>query len=156
MTIMIQRIFRSVAPSILIILASSPLAAAEGALLEKTVDVPRDKGVALDLIHDKVTLMWVETHNAPTGSDVDEAKKRDPKDKTPMLIRFHYKNEGYVKQKVNIRVFLLDASDGVVADGGRSGSLDAQQKDDTFSFPVFVKTTDWPTAAKMKIIATFK
>lgn len=134
---------------------ASPLAAA-GALLEKTVDVPREAGIRLDLAHEKVTLMWVETINAPRERDVEDAKKTDPKDKTPILVRFHYKNEDYVKQKVSLRAVLLDAGGGIVADGGRSGSLDPQQADDTFTFHMFVRTVEWPNAVRMKVIATFK
>jgi hypothetical protein len=148
--------FPSLALSFLILFASSPAAAAGGALLEKTVDVPREAGVTVDLTYEKVTLVYVESINAPKERDVEDAKKTDPKDKTPVLIRFHYKNDDYVKQKVNLRAVLLDANGGVVADGGRSGSLDPQQKDDTFTFLVFVRTVDWPSAVKMKVIATFK
>jgi len=149
-------VFLLFAVTCLMVLASPPLAAAGGALLEKTVDVPREAGVTVDLTYEKATLVYVESINAPKERDVEDAKKTDPKDKTPVLIRFHYKNDDYVKQKVNLRAVLLDANGGVVADGSRSGSLDPQQKDDTFTFLVFVLTVDWPSAVKMKVIATFK
>jgi hypothetical protein len=153
---MSPRILRSAALPFLMLIASSAIYAEGGTVFEKTVDVPRDTGVWVEIAYEKVSLMWVATHSAPTDRDVDVATKRDPQDKTPMLVRFHYKNEGYVKQKVDIRVDLLDAKGAVMAHGGRGGSLDGRQKDDTFSFPVIVKTMDWPNAVKMKITATFK
>ena len=134
---------------------SRPAAAAQGILFERTVDAPKATRVAVDLSHEKVTLVSVESENAPTDADIKDAEKRDPRDTTLVMIRFRYRNEDFLKHKVNLRVVLLDDGTGVIADGGRTGTLDPKKKDDTFSFVVPVRTVEWPSAKRMKIEAIF-
>jgi hypothetical protein len=138
-----------------IALSTSARAETRGALLEKTVDIPRATKVPVDIAFEKAALVSVESINDPRERDIKDARESDPKDVTFILLRFHYRNADYVSHKVKIRAVLLDASDGVLAEGGRTGTLDAQQTDDTLTFPMKVKTLDWPTAAKLKVIATF-
>jgi hypothetical protein len=136
-------------------LGAAPLAAqTHGALLEKSVDVPRDRQVTVDIPYEKATITTVESINDPDAKDLRDAKE-NPKDTTFLLIRFHYKNDDYVKHKVKLRAVLLDEKDGVLGEGGRTGTMDPQQTDDTLTFPMKIKTLDWPNAAKMKVIATF-
>ncbi len=133
----------------------APAAQAAGAHLEQVVDVPRQNSIPLTLNFEKASLKLVESQNDPQPADVKEASEKDPKDLTFVLIRFRYTNDDYFKHKVKLRALLLDADGGVVAEGGRTGALDAKTSDDTISFPMKVKTVDWPKAAKMKILATF-
>ncbi len=133
----------------------SRVAAVEGTLVEKTVVAPKEKREPVNLTFGKVTLLDVESRNDPNPADVKDAEQNDPKDRTFLLIRFRYRNDDWVKQRVRLRVYLMDGGDGVLAEGGRSGSLDAQTKDDTFSFPVSVRTVDWPQARRLRILATF-
>lgn len=145
-------------PLTLLLALAAPGAEAQatrGQLIEKTVDVPRDTRVAVDIAYEKSALVSVESINEPKERDIRDAKANDPKDATFVLLRFHYKNDDYVSHRVKLRAVLFDANDTVLAEGGRSGTLDAQQTDDTLTFPMKVKTLDWPNAAKLKVIATF-
>jgi hypothetical protein len=142
-------------PFVAALLWAPALPGAEGTFLEKEVAVPRTEKVQVDLSFQKATLLWVESQNDPQDKDVKEAADKDPKDKTWMLIRFHYRNDDYLKHHVQLRVVLLGEKGEVLGEAGRSGTLDSQQKDDTLSFPMRVKTVDWPKAAKLKILATF-
>jgi hypothetical protein len=137
------------------LLAALPALAEKGALVEKSVDVPRERQVTVDIPYEKAALTTVESVNDPTERDMRDARETDPNDATLVLLRFHYKNDDYFKHKVKLRAVLLDAKDGVLAEGGRTATLDAQQTDDTITFPLKVKTLDWPGAAKLKVIATF-
>lgn len=140
-----------------IALAGSPaLLAAKGPLLEKTVEVPRDTRVTLDITYGKAALTWVESNNDPKDVDVEEAKRKDPGDHTFVILRFHYRNDDYVKHKVKIRAYLLDENDTILGESGRSGGLDPGKADDTISFPMKVKTLDWPKATKLKVTAAFQ
>ncbi len=144
----------------LVVLASAVLwaggaLAAGGQLLEKTVSVPRETAMPLDLTYGRATLTTVETHNDPKPSDIDEAKATDPKDNTFLIVRFRYKSDDYVKHKVKLRTVLLTEDGAVVGEAGRSATLDPNVKDDTVSYPMKIKTLDWPKAAKMKVIASF-
>jgi hypothetical protein len=139
----------------LLALALPLLAETRGALLEKTVDVPRDTKVPVEIVYEKAALTSVESINDPQDKDVREARATDPKDATFVLLRFHYRNDDYVSHRVKLRAVLMDSGDGVLAEGGRTGTMDAKQTDDTLTFPIKVKTLDWPTAAKLKVIATF-
>jgi hypothetical protein len=151
---------RLVPPTLVLALVTSfaPVAIAQatrGQLIEKTLEVPRDTRIAVDIPYEKSALVSVESINDPKERDIRDAKANDPKDATFVLLRFHYKNEDYVAHRVKLRAVLLDAGDAVLAEGGRSGTLDAQQTDDTLTFPMKVKTLDWPNATKLKVIATF-
>jgi hypothetical protein len=130
-------------------------AAAAGKLVEETVDVPRATRVPLTLAFEKSSIIAVESQNDPKPEDIEEARTKDPKDKTWVLLRFFYRNEGWTGQKVKVRALLLDEAGGVLADSGRSTTLGKQEKEDTFNIPMKVKTLDWGRAAKMKLLVTF-
>jgi hypothetical protein len=135
---------------------AAPIASASGGpLLEKEVDVPRDTRLPVDLVWGKCTLIDVETHNDPDAKEVAAAKDHDPKDLTFLIVRFRYTNTDWIDHRVRLRAVLLDASGNVVADSGRTGTMDKGKTNDTLSFPMKVKTVDWPNAARMKVTASF-
>jgi hypothetical protein len=138
-----------------LVLAARPAGAAQGALLEKTVDVPRDKAIPVAITYGRATLNTVESINDPNASDVADATAKDPKDVTFLIIRFRYDSDDYMKHKVKLHTILLDEAGGVVADASHSATMDPKVKDDTISFPMKVRTVDWPKATKMKVLATF-
>ncbi len=136
-------------------LLAAPPARAAGTFVEKTVDVPRDTKIPVDISFEKASITFVESQNDPKEKDVKEAEAVDPSDKTIVLIRFTYRNDDYYGHRVRLRVVLMDDANGVLAEGGRSATLDKGQREDTVTFPVRVKTLDWPKAKKLKILATF-
>ncbi|MBK9089363.1 MAG: hypothetical protein IPL90_10085 [Holophagales bacterium] len=135
-------------------LAAAPAAAA-GKLVEETVDVPRATRVPLSITFEKSTIFAVESQNDPKPEDVEEARTKDPNDKTWVLLRFAYRNDGWTRQKVKIRALLLDEAGGVLADVGRSTKLGKQKTEDTVTVPMKVGTVDWGRAARMKLLVTF-
>lgn len=154
-----KNIFRSTLACLAVSLVLCPVApraaAAGGPLLEKEIEVPRATRIPLDLTWEKCALVDVETQNDPNEKTVQAAKERDPKDLTFLLVRFRYKNTDWVDHRVRLRAVLLDAGGNVLADAGRTGTMDKGQADDTLSFPMKVKTVDWPNAVKMKVTASF-
>lgn len=154
MSYTLRRLAPSALAAALALLAALPVSAA-GKLVEETVDVPRAARVPLTLSFEKSTIFGLESQNDPKPADLEEAKAKDPKDKTWVLLRFFYRNEGWTKQKVKIRVLLLDEDGGVLADAGRSTKLAKQKNDDTITVPLKVVTLDWGRAAKVKLLVTF-
>lgn len=144
----------SLAFAFALVLAAPAFAA--GPLLEKDVEVPRDTRVAVDLVWDKCTILDVETHNAPDAKMVEAAKAHDPKDVTFLLVRFRYSNSDWVSHKVRLRTVLLNADGIVLADAGRTAGLDKGKTEDTISYPMKIKTVDWPAAVKMHVTASFQ
>jgi hypothetical protein len=139
-------------------LCASVLAApafAAGPLLEKDVEVPRATRIDVGLVWEKCTLIDVETHNAPDDKVVESAKAHDPKDITILLVRFRYANADWVDHRVRLRAVLLDDAGNVVGDAGRTATMDKGQDDDTISFPMKIKTVDWPAAKKLHVTASF-
>jgi hypothetical protein len=128
---------------------------AAGPLLEKDLEVPRETRVAVGLTWDKCTLIDVETHNDPGDKMVQAAKANDPKDLTFLLVRFRYSNSDWVDHRVRLRAVLLDSKGNVVGDAGRTATMDKQKTDDTISFPMKIRTVDWPKAAKLHVTASF-
>ncbi len=141
--------------SLSLLLAAPIAVAAGGPLLEKEIEVPRTTRIPLDLKWEKCALVDVETQNEPSEKTIKAAKDHDPKDLTFLLVRFRYANTDWVDHRVRLRAVLLDASGNVVADAGRTGTMDKNQTDDTLSFPMKVKTVDWANAQKMKVTASF-
>ena len=151
----VKNLLRSVALAVSACLAAPVALAAGGPLLEKEIDVPRTTRIPLDLAWEKCTLVDVETQNDPDEKGVQAAKDHDPKDLTFLLVRFRYSNSDWVDHRVRLRAVLLDASGNVVGDGGRTGTMDKGQKSDTLSFPMKLRTVDWPNAVKMKVTASY-
>ncbi len=145
----------SLAASLAFCLVAPRAAAAGGPLLEKEIEVPRSTRIPLDMTWEKCALVDVETQNDPGDKAVQAAKEHDPKDLTFLLVRFRYRNSDWVDHRVRLRAVLLDSGGNVVADAGRTGTMDKNQTDDTLSFPMKVKTVDWPNAVKMKVTASF-
>ena len=136
-------------------LAAPYAAGAGGPLLEREIEVPRSTRIPLDLKWEKCTVVDVETQNDPSEKTMQAAKDHDPKDLTFLLLRFRYANADWIDHRVRLRAVLLDPSGNVLADAGRTGTMDKNQTDDTLSFPMKVKTVDWANAQKMKITASF-
>ena len=150
----LPRLLPSALAATLAILATAPAAAA-GKLAEETVDVPREHRVPLAFAHEKATIFALESHNDPKPDDLEEARQKDPEDKTWVLLRFYYRNDGWTRQRVKVRALLLDENGGVLADAGRATKLAKQKTEGTFNVPMKVKTLDWGKAAKMKLLVTF-
>jgi len=146
-----MKLLRSAA---LVLLASSVLYAA-GPLLEKDVDVPRDTRIAVGLVWEKCTLIDVETHNGPDEKMVQAAKANAPKDLTILLVRFRYSNSDWVDHRVRLRAVLLDGAGNIVGEAGWKATMDRGKTNDTLSFPMKIKTVDWPAAAKLHVSVSF-
>jgi len=144
-----------IAASVALCLGAPNAAAAGGPLLEKEIEVPRATRIPLDMTWEKCALVDVETQNDPNAREVQAAKENDPKDLTFLLVRFRYKNTDWIDHRVRLRAVLLDANGNVVADAGRTGTMDKGQTDDTLSFPMKLRTADWPNAVKMRVTASF-
>jgi hypothetical protein len=150
-----KNLLRSLVLAVSACLAAPIALAAGGPLLEKEIDVPRTTRIPLDLKWEKCVLVDVETQNDPDEKVVQAAKDHDPKDLTFLLVRFRYANTDWIDHRVRLRAVLIDASGNVVADAGRTGTLDKGQTNDTLSFPMKLRTVDWPKAVKMKVTASF-
>ena len=151
----VENLLRSGVLAVSALLAAPIALAAGGPLLEKEIEVPRTTRIPLDMTWEKCVLVDVETQNDPNEKVVQAAKDNDPKDLTFLLVRFRYANSDWVDHRVRLRAVLLDASGNVLADAGRPGTMDKGQTSDTLSFPMKLKTVDWPNAVKMKVTASF-
>ncbi len=153
------RTLRSLAPALLpalLALGAALPAAAAGKLVEASVDVPREHRIPLSIAFEKASVLAVESHNEPKDADVEEAKAKDPDDRTWVALRFYLRNDGYTKQKVNIQALLLDPEGGILAQAkDRTTSVSRLTNEDTLTLPIRVKTLDWPRAAKLKVLVTF-
>ena len=151
----VENLLRSGVLAVSALLAAPIALAAGGPLLEKEIEVPRTTRIPLDMTWEKCVLVDVETQNDPNEKVVQAAKDHDPKDLTFLLVRFRYANSDWVDHRVRLRAVLLDASGNVLADAGRPGTMDKGQTSDTLSFPMKIRTVDWPNAVKMKVTASF-
>ena len=82
----------------LALLTAAPATAA-GQLVEESVAVPRENRVPLALSFEKSTIFAVESQNDPQPADLEEARTKDPTDKTWVLLRFYYRNDGWTGRR---------------------------------------------------------
>ncbi len=140
----------------LLALGTAASAQPAGKLVEVSIDVPREHRIPLSIAFEKTTVFAVESQNDPKAGDVDDARSKDPGDKTWVALRFYLRNDGYTKQKLNIQALLLDADGGILAQAkDRTTSVPRLTTEDTLTLPMRVKTLDWPRAAKLKVQVTF-
>jgi hypothetical protein len=86
---------------------------------------------------------------------VQAAKANAPKDLTILLVRFRYSNSDWVDHRVRLRAVLLDGAGNIVGEAGWKATMDRGKTNDTLSFPMKIKTVDWPAAAKLHVSVSF-
>ncbi len=132
-----------------------PVSERPPSLFDTVVDVPRDRMVSVGIAFHEATLKTVESQLEPTAETVAKAKAKHPDRKRLVLLRFRYDNPGWASRKISLRTTLLAENGAVLAEGGRSSSLDAREANDTITVPLSIRTADWGEARRLRVTAAF-
>src|SRR5688572_23210648 len=83
------------------------LSAADGAF-EKTIPVPRSSDSELEWKHRSCAVHSLTLRNYPDAEDVEEARRKDPGDKTWLWWEFNVSNSGDTNCRISFLIQVLD------------------------------------------------
>jgi hypothetical protein len=128
------------------------LSAADGAF-EKTIPVPRDDDARLDWKYEGCSVHSLTLRNYPDEEDVEEARRKDPGDKTWLWWEFNVSNSGDTKCRISFLLQVLDERGRVVKSSDRSGSVSPGELDDDIRVSMLMKTLDIVDASRVRLKA---
>ncbi len=117
-------------------------AAAGGRTFEKTIPLPRAAGARLGWTSNGCSVRSVSLRNPPSREDIDNARRKDPDDKTWLWWDFHVENRGSEKCRIQLWVDVYDRSRHVVKSGDRSDTVDPHKLDDNIRLSTRMRTLD--------------
>jgi hypothetical protein len=132
---------------------SSDLFAADGSF-EKTIPVPRTADARLGWTYQGCSVESLTLRNYPDAEDIEEARSKDPGDKTWLWWEFNVANKSDRKCQIRLWVEILGKKGNVVKSSDRGGSVDAGEPDDDIRVSTLMKTLDIADAPKVRVRAT--
>jgi hypothetical protein len=132
---------------------SSDLFAANGSF-EKTIPVPRTADAQLGWAYQGCSVESLTLRNYPDDEDIQEARSKDPGDKTWLWWEFNVANRSDRKCQIKFWLEILDKKGNVVKSSDRGGSVDAGELDDDIRVSMLMKTLDIVDAPKVRVRAT--
>ena len=138
--------------AVLLLVAATPLSAADGDF-EKTIPVPRDSDAELEWKSERCSVHSLTLRNYPDEEDIDEARRKDPGDKTWLWWEFNVSNSGDTKCRVSFLIQVLDKRGNVVKSSDRDGSVSPGELDDDIRVSMLMKTLDIVDAPKVRLKA---
>ncbi|MDQ5873410.1 MAG: hypothetical protein M3547_14525 [Acidobacteriota bacterium] len=91
--------------------------------------------------------------NFPDEGDIEEARRKDPGDKTWLWWEFNVSNSGDTKCRISLLLQVLDKRGNVVKSSDRSDSVSPGELDDDIRVSTLMKTLDIVDAAKVRVKA---
>ncbi len=139
--------------AILLLAGASAVSAADGDF-EKTIPVPRDRDAKLGWTYQECSVMSLTLRNYPDREDIEEARAKDPGDKSWLWWEFNVANRSDRKCRIHLWVEILDRKGTVVKASDRSDSVSAGELDDDIRVSTLMKTLDIADAPKVRLRAT--
>jgi hypothetical protein len=137
---------------LLLLAGAAPATAADGAF-DKTIPVPRDSDARLDWTYQECSVRSLTLRNYPDREDVEEARQKDPGDKSWLWWEFNVANRSERKCRVALSIEVLDRRGKVVKSGDRSDSVSPGELDDDIRVSTLMKTLDIADAPKVRVRA---
>jgi hypothetical protein len=134
------------------IAGATALSAADGAF-EKTIAVPRDSDARLDWKHQGCSIRSLTLRNYPDDEDIEEARRKDPGDKSWLWWEFNVSNDSDRKCRTSILLEVLDKRGNVVKSSDRNDPVSPGESDDDIRVSTLMKTLDIAEAAKVRLRA---
>lgn len=134
------------------IASATALSAADGAF-EKTIPVPRGSDARLVWKYRDCSVHSLTLRNYPDDEDIEEARRKDPGDKTWLWWEFNVSNSGDTKCRISLLLEVLDKRGKVLKSSDRSDSVSPGELDDDIRVSTLMKTLDIVDAAKVRLKA---
>ena len=138
--------------AILLLAAALPLAAADRSF-EKTIPIPRNRDADLDWTHEGCAVESLTLRNLPDEDEIEEAREKDPKDKSWLWWEFNVSNRSDEKCRIRLAIEVLDVKGAVIKSSDRTDTVNPGELDDDIRVSTLMKTLDVAEAAKVRIRA---
>jgi hypothetical protein len=129
-----------------------PLAAADRSF-EKTVPLPRDRDADLNWAHEGCEIESLTLRNLPDEDEIEEARRKDPKDKSWLWWEFNVSNRSDRKCRIRLKLDVLDKSGAVIKSSDREDTVKPGELDDDIRLSTLMKTLDVAEASKVRVRA---
>jgi hypothetical protein len=149
-----ERRMRGPLTAILLFATASVLCAA--GTFEKTIPVPRDRDAPINISFEGCAVRSLTLRNYPDREDIEEARRKDPNDKSWLWWEFNVSNRSDRKCKISLALEIFDRKGNVVKSSDRSGSVSPGELDDDIRVSTLMKTLDIADAPKVRIRATIE
>lgn len=136
----------------LLLAAALPLAAADRSF-EKTIPIPRNRDADLDWTHEGCSVESLTLRNLPDEDEIEEAREKDPKDKSWLWWEFNVSNRSDEKCRIRLALEVLDSKGAVIKSSDRTDTVKPGELDDDIRVSTLMKTLDVAEAAKVRIRA---
>lgn len=138
---------------VFLLAGAGALTAADG-VFEKTIAVPRDADVRLDWKYQDCSVRSLTLRNYPDDEDIEEARRKDPGDKSWLWWEFNVSNGSDRKCRIALAIEVLDRRGNVVKSSDRTDSVSPGESDDDIRLSTLMKTLDIAAATKVRLRAT--
>jgi len=132
---------------------ASALSAADGTF-EKTVPVPRRGDLPLGWTHQGCSVKSVKLRNYPDRDDIEDARRKDPGDKSWLWWEFNVANRSSRECRISLSVEVFDRRGNVVKSSDRRGTVSPGETDDHIRVSTLMKTLDIADSPRVRLRAT--
>ena len=131
---------------------STALSAADGSF-EKTFPVPRRGDFPLGWTHQGCSVRSVKLRNYPDRDDIEDARRKDPGDKSWLWWEFNVANRSSRECRIWLSIAVFDRRGNVVKSSDRSGSVSPGETDDHIRVSTLMKTLDIADSPRVRLRA---
>lgn len=128
----------------------APAAGADG-VFEKTIPVPRESDARLDWEYRGCSVRSLTLRNYPNSEDIEEARRKDPGDKSWLWWEFNVANRAEQKCRIALSIEILDGKGRVLKASDRSDSVSPGELDDDIRVSTLMKTLDIVDAPRVRL-----
>ena len=139
--------------AIVLALAAAASEASSAKSFEKTIPVPRDRDAELDWVHEDCVVESLTLRNYPSEEEIEEARSKDPNDKSWLWWEFNVANRGDRKCRIRLKIEVLDKKGAVIKSSDRTDTVNPGELDDDIRVSTLMKTVDAAEAAKVRVQA---
>jgi hypothetical protein len=139
--------------AVLLALAAAASQAASSKSFEKTIPFPRDRDAELDWTHEDCSVESLTLRNYPSEEEIEEARSKDPDDKSWLWWEFNVSNRGDRKCRIRLKLDVPDKKGAVIKSSDRSDTVNPGELDDDIRVSTLMKTVDAAEAVKVRVQA---
>jgi len=137
---------------LLLFAGASALSAADGSF-EKIVPVPRSGNLPLGWTHQGCSVKSVKLRNYPDRGDIEDARRKDPGDKSWLWWEFNVANRSSRECRISLSVEVFDRRGNVVKSSDRGGTVSRGETDDHIRVSTLMKTLDIADSPRVRLRA---
>ena len=137
---------------LLLFAGATALRAADGSF-ETTVPVPRRGDMHLGWTHQGCSVKSVTLRNYPDRGDIEDARRKDPGDKSWVWWEFNVANKSARECRIFLSVEVFDRRGAVVKSSDRRGTVSRGETDDHIRVSTLMKTLDIADSPNVRLRA---